>query len=138
MISALALTACNATPNERDQFKAICLDKIKEELVAPSTMNLIEFEIDEGLNTSGVKGCPTTEGHSLNRITDLYICLGEDTETAPELTTYTTYYADVTLDAANRFNAPIRHEFSCTYLHDEASSEPVNFQFMGVEQNDPY
>lgn len=138
IIFALALSACNAAPNERDQFKVTCLDKIKDELVAPSTMKLIEFEMDEEMNTSGVKGCPPDFGFSIDSILDLYICVGEDTETKPELsTTYTTYYASVTLDAANRFNAPIRHEFSCTYLHDEASSEPVNFQFMGVKQNDP-
>lgn len=126
LASVLLLIGCSGSGWETE-FKKECLKQIKNELVSPSEMKIIEYESfrepDEYHSCHELEDS-LDEYNCRKKIYDAYSNDPESVEIGPNDIRYVAY---VDFDAPNRFNVPIRREFMCDLPFDDTNGPPENF-----------
>ena len=136
LASALVLSSCGKAKTWETRFEDTCINGIKEELVAPSTMKVIEQKMFTGLGKFDACFGELADSGDFGIAPNRFFCVffqsrtESDTEGLPRA-----YMANVEFDSANRFNTPIRQSFSCYYIHEDGDNHPSEFDDIFIEAN---
>lgn len=136
LASALVLSSCGKSETWETRFEDACVNGIKAELVAPSTMKVVEKEVFSGLGKFDACFGAAADSGDFGQWANRSLCVffelrvAGDKEGLPRA-----YMANVEFDSANRFNTPIRQSFSCYYIHEDGDNHPLEFDDIFIEAN---